>query len=169
MCAWTYKSTYEKRLDHPRKCTARRHSDKEPCGAFAVAGSNVCRVHGGMAPQVRAKAKARLNNLEDQAMMRAILRRRRGDYTARPDLPEVVDTPATVDPAETASHSPADGPVEPPTPTAPEPVSASPETPPRAVPPGTGLMSMEEAVSRTRPNQAFATGRIPAARRGRRR
>ena len=50
--------TYEERLDHPRRCTARRH-DGEPCGRFAIVGGTVCTTHGGAAPQVRRKALLR--------------------------------------------------------------------------------------------------------------
>lgn len=41
------------------KCTGRR-SNGERCGAWAVRGTTVCVAHGGAAPQVRAKAAARL-------------------------------------------------------------------------------------------------------------
>lgn len=42
-----------------RRCRARR-TDGQPCGCWAIRGGYVCRVHGGAAPQVRAKANARL-------------------------------------------------------------------------------------------------------------
>ena len=45
--------------DKPRRCRARR-TDGQPCGCWAIRGGYVCRVHGGAAPQVRAKADARL-------------------------------------------------------------------------------------------------------------
>lgn len=45
------------------RCTARR-TDGTPCGAWAIRGGFVCRMHGGAAPQVRAAAHARL--LEDR-------------------------------------------------------------------------------------------------------
>jgi len=41
------------------RCTARRQ-DGQPCRAMAARGANVCRVHGGSAPQVKAAAKRRL-------------------------------------------------------------------------------------------------------------
>ncbi len=47
------------------RCTARKVHTKEPCGAYAVKGSTVCRMHGGGTPQVKAAAAARL--VEQQA------------------------------------------------------------------------------------------------------
>lgn len=46
-------------LDHPRRCQAYRH-DGNPCRRYAIRGGFVCRVHGGSAPQVVAKARERL-------------------------------------------------------------------------------------------------------------
>ena len=43
-------------------CTAKRHNG-ERCKAAAIRGSNVCRVHGGMAGQVREAARKRLEEL----------------------------------------------------------------------------------------------------------
>lgn len=185
--------TTKDRRDHPRCCTAHKHNG-DPCRRYAAKGTNVCRLHGGAAPQVMAKAKRRMSEANDRAVVRAIRERIRGNYAEGPDLAlapvDLADdlatypaepsapqpqpaTPAPPDtaenPAETAAHSPADGPVDPPTADGPETAPASPSGPSTPVPPGTGLMSLEEAVSRTRPNQAFARGGIPAARRGRRR
>jgi hypothetical protein len=50
---------YEGRLRYTNRCTAHRQRDGKPCGAWAMRGTTVCRVHGGMAPQVRAKAAER--------------------------------------------------------------------------------------------------------------
>jgi len=63
--------TYEYRLDNPRCCTARRQ-DGKPCGRWAIRGGNVCRVHGGAAPQVLARARERLTLAAD-AMARNLL------------------------------------------------------------------------------------------------
>lgn len=41
------------------RCSARK-SNGEPCKAFPIHGTTVCRVHGGMAPQVRRKAAERV-------------------------------------------------------------------------------------------------------------
>jgi hypothetical protein len=50
---------YEGRLRYTNRCRAHRQRDGKPCGAWAMRGTTVCRVHGGMAPQVRAKAAER--------------------------------------------------------------------------------------------------------------
>ena len=43
-----------------RRCRARRKSDGQPCGCYAIKGGFTCRVHGGAAPQVRAAAHLRV-------------------------------------------------------------------------------------------------------------
>ena len=48
-------------------CTAKR-SNHESCKAKAIRGGNVCRVHGGAAPQVRRKAAERLAAMIDPAL-----------------------------------------------------------------------------------------------------
>jgi hypothetical protein len=48
-------------------CTAKR-SNGTPCKNPAIRGGNVCRNHGGSAPQVRAKANERLLALVDPAL-----------------------------------------------------------------------------------------------------
>jgi hypothetical protein len=62
---------YPDRRDNPRCCTARR-SDGEPCRRYAARGGNVCRVHGGAAPQVLAKARERISLAADR-MARELL------------------------------------------------------------------------------------------------
>lgn len=61
---------YVARQGHPRLCTAHR-SDGQPCGRYAIRGGNVCGVHGGHAPQVRRKAKQRLDFAKDMMLLRA--------------------------------------------------------------------------------------------------
>lgn len=51
-------------MDHPRRCTARRHNG-QPCRRYAARGATVCRTHGGAAPQVQAAAKRRLQQATD--------------------------------------------------------------------------------------------------------
>jgi hypothetical protein len=64
-------TTYEQRQGHPRKCTARRQ-DGKPSGRYSARGASVCRVHGGGAPQVVAKARERLALAADR-MARELL------------------------------------------------------------------------------------------------
>jgi hypothetical protein len=72
--------TYEQKLDHPRRCTAHRQRDGEPCGSFAMRGSSVCHIHGGAAPQTRRKAQIRWQAFEDMKAYDAILAREHGDF-----------------------------------------------------------------------------------------
>jgi hypothetical protein len=47
------------RLRYTNRCRAHRQRDGKLCGAWAMRGTTVCRLHGGMVPQVRAKAAER--------------------------------------------------------------------------------------------------------------
>jgi hypothetical protein len=47
------------RIRQARRCHAHR-KDGQPCGCYAINGGRVCRIHGGAARQVRAKADERL-------------------------------------------------------------------------------------------------------------
>jgi hypothetical protein len=51
-------------LDRPRRCTARNRAGK-PCRRYTARRGNVCRLHGGAAPQVKAAAKRRLDQAAD--------------------------------------------------------------------------------------------------------
>jgi len=42
----------------PRRCLGHRRNG-EPCGNYAMYGATVCHAHGGLAPQVRARAEVR--------------------------------------------------------------------------------------------------------------
>lgn len=64
--------TYEQRLNHPRRCTARRQRDGEPCGRFAIRGGTVCRLHGGATRQVQRKAKQRMDFAKAIMLERAV-------------------------------------------------------------------------------------------------
>lgn len=50
-------------------CTAHKQNG-QACKAPAIRGANVCRVHGGSAPQVKAAARRRLLELIDPALVR---------------------------------------------------------------------------------------------------
>jgi hypothetical protein len=47
-------------LEEPVKCGARSSRTGDPCNNSPVKGATVCRLHGGAAPQVKAKAQLRL-------------------------------------------------------------------------------------------------------------
>jgi len=52
-----------------RLCHA-KNSAGEPCKGLAMQGQNVCRVHGGAAPQNKDKARLRLFDLVDPSLTR---------------------------------------------------------------------------------------------------
>ncbi len=59
---------------HAHRCNGRRR-DGEPCTNRPMTGSTVCRMHGGSAPQVKAKAAERVAQQEfDQEMTRTLAR-----------------------------------------------------------------------------------------------
>ena len=45
------------------KCKAKSKRTGKPCGSWAVTGAFVCRIHGGSAPQVKAKAAQRIRDM----------------------------------------------------------------------------------------------------------
>ena len=49
----------------PDQCTATAKSTGEQCQNPPMKGSNVCRMHGGQAPQVKKKAQERLDEMAD--------------------------------------------------------------------------------------------------------
>ena len=51
-------------------CSATSKASGEPCKQPAIPGGTVCRYHGGGAPQVRARALARLEAARDAALAR---------------------------------------------------------------------------------------------------
>ena len=67
----TYKRADLGRLLPAVKCTARKRNG-EPCRAMAARGANVCRVHGGSAPQVKAAAQRRIANALEAAATRLL-------------------------------------------------------------------------------------------------
>jgi hypothetical protein len=64
--------TTDQRLNHPRRCTARRQRDGKPCGRFAIRGGTVCHIHGGASPQAQRKAKQRMDFAKAIMLERAV-------------------------------------------------------------------------------------------------
>lgn len=54
-------------MERGTRCTARRKNG-EPCTNWAIKGANVCRMHGGGAPQVKRAAMVRLLQASDSLM-----------------------------------------------------------------------------------------------------
>ena len=57
--------------EHPKselKCTAHSKRTGLQCGQNALLGTNVCQWHGGMAPQVQAKAMERITEMVAPAL-----------------------------------------------------------------------------------------------------
>jgi len=54
-------------MDDSDRCTATASSTGERCKNSAIPGGNVCRFHGGSAPQVKKKAQERLEEMADAA------------------------------------------------------------------------------------------------------
>lgn len=59
-------------IERGTRCTARRKSG-QPCSNWAIRGSNVCRMHGGGAPQVKRAAMVRLLLASDSLMAQLLL------------------------------------------------------------------------------------------------
>jgi hypothetical protein len=60
-------TTTHDRIDpSTRRCNAHSSRTGEPCKLPPVKGSNVCRSHGGAAPQVKAKARQRIEEAADR-------------------------------------------------------------------------------------------------------
>lgn len=73
-------------MTEKKKCKAKNRQGK-PCGRWAVPGADVCRFHGGAAPQVLAAAQRRLQKAEAEKLL--------GDYLA-----EAADEIRGMDPAQ---------------------------------------------------------------------
>jgi hypothetical protein len=77
----------------PMKCAAHK-SNGQPCQTAAIHGSNVCRVHGGSAQQVREAARRRLLELVDPALAtleRAVRQKGKPDAVAIAAAREILD------------------------------------------------------------------------------
>lgn len=56
-----------------RKCKAKSKRSGKPCARWSIPGGDVCSIHGGKAPQVRAAAQRRLATREIAADVEAVL------------------------------------------------------------------------------------------------
>ena len=52
-------------MDDARRCTAKSSRSQQRCKRPAILGGTVCQTHGGAAPQVKRKARERLEDLID--------------------------------------------------------------------------------------------------------
>lgn len=59
----------EYRADGRRRCWGRKQGTDEQCGQMAMDGQNICRKHGGNAPQNLAKAKERVTEQKAAALV----------------------------------------------------------------------------------------------------
>lgn len=156
--------TYEQRLNHPRRCTARRQRDGEPCGRFAIRGGVVCRLHGGATKHAQRKAKERLGFAKAIMLERAVrgmqpdprmstadkrLAKAMAKQHGKPGLRRATraagpPAPAPQEPAETRPSAPVERaePAERPAPLRPH--FAEPSAPPTRA-----LTSLEDAVADT--------------------
>jgi len=73
----------------PDRCTATASSTGKRCKQPAIRGSDVCRFHGGSAPQVQEKAQERLDEMADSVT--ADLQSRLDDVFGRLDRAEETD------------------------------------------------------------------------------
>lgn len=55
-------------LGRGQRCSATSKRTGKPCPMPAISGATVCRMHGGAAPQVKAKAAERLMALQPKAI-----------------------------------------------------------------------------------------------------
>ncbi len=66
----------------PRQCTAMSHRSGQRCRKSAIKGGTVCATHGGSAPQVRLKARQRLDALVLPAIEALAAAMKSGDVRA---------------------------------------------------------------------------------------
>jgi hypothetical protein len=145
--------TYDQRLNHPRRCHARRQRDGEPCGRFAIKGGVVCGLHGGNTRHVQRKAKERLEFAKAIMLERAV----RG-MAPGADVPAAEKRLAKAVAKRAGNPLPrlrrtATRPAGPPTPPEPPPQPTQPAAPPpeAAVPPPGRPGAVRTAPERPRP------------------
>lgn len=81
------------------RCTARRRNG-QPCKSMAARGANVCRVHGGSAPQVKRAAQRRLQQAAD------VLTERLLGFALDGDVPDAIALAAVRDALDRAGLKP---------------------------------------------------------------
>lgn len=74
------------------KCTAHR-SNGSTCGNWAIRGGRVCAVHGGRAPHVKARARQRLDDMVDPALveLRKLIARADSDSVRLSAIKDILD------------------------------------------------------------------------------
>jgi hypothetical protein len=85
-------------LPEPSKCVARK-KDGTPCKRSPIKGANVCRAHGGAAPQVQRKAAERIAHASDVAVMKLLA------LMQDPDVPKAVQAAVARDLLDRANVS----------------------------------------------------------------
>ena len=85
-------------LPDPARCVARTRRGT-PCAGKVVQGANVCRMHGGAAPQVQRKAQERIAHASDVAVLQILA------LMQAPDTPAPVKLAAAKDLLDRASVS----------------------------------------------------------------
>jgi hypothetical protein len=82
------------------QCTARSKRTGKRCRLASMLGGNVCRAHGGAAPQTRAKAKRRLEQAADVLVQRLL------GFALDGDVPEATALAAIRDALDRAGLNP---------------------------------------------------------------
>ncbi len=83
-----------------KRCTAHSSRTGKPCKGFRVPGATVCKMHGGSAPQVKAKARQRLEEAADRMAKRVL------GMAENDDIPPAVALAAAKDALDRAGLRP---------------------------------------------------------------
>ena len=82
------------------QCTAHSKNTGKRCGSHAIKGGNVCRMHGGDAPQVKRKAAERLAEARDEALALLVKQIKAGEVEPSVALQAVVKLTETTETLE---------------------------------------------------------------------